>query len=325
MCGASNADAEAVAASLIESERAGHASHGLLRVTEYVRQIEAGVIAVDARPAVAEDHQTVAVVDGNGAFGQVVAGMAIELLIKRALEHGVAAVTVRNCGHVGRAGVYVERAALNGLFAMVFVNGGGVQPRVAPHGGARPVFGTNPVAAAFPVGGSDPLVVDFSTAVVASGKIRVFRDRGELLPDGWILDREGRASTDPRDYYDGGMLLPAAGHKGYGLSLLCEGLAGCLSGAGALVTDGSAYRVGNGMFMHAARLDFFTSEEAFAASTQKLADTVRATPPAPGVNRVMLPGDPERASIAMQGDTVSVSESTWSAITELARRLHAER
>jgi LDH2 family malate/lactate/ureidoglycolate dehydrogenase len=294
----------------------------LTRVAEYLGQIRDGAIVPDAQPEVVGDRGATFVVDGNWGFGPCIAKRATEWLIERTLEHGSGAVGIRKCGHVGRAGSYAELAANRELVALCFVNGGGTKPRVAPYGGGRPVFGTNPVAAAVPIPGEDPIVLDFSTAVVASGKIRVLRDRGEPLPDGWILDREGRPSNDPADYYDGGVLLPAADHKGYALCLLVELLAGCLTGAGSLAVPASDYQVGNGVFIQAIDVSTFMSLEEFGVLARSLVDTVRSTPPAAGFDEVLLPGDPERRSAAARtAEGVDVAESTWGAITEAASDL----
>jgi uncharacterized oxidoreductase len=166
-----------------------------------------------------------------------------------------------------------------------------------------------------PLPGSPPVVIDFSTAAVASGKIRVLRDREEALPEGWIIDAEGRPSTSAADYYDGGMLLPAAAHKGYGLCLLIELLAACVTGAGSVGVPDSGYRLGNGMFMQAFDVGAFMPLEEFAARAGALTDTVRATPPAAGYGSVLLPGDPERQTAARRAqDGVEVSASTWETI-----------
>ena len=317
--GAGDENAAIVGDALVDAELSGHESHGLIRVAEYVGQVRDGAIDPSARPEIAREGGTTIVVDGNWGFGQPVATFATGALIERTMEHGAAAVAIRNCAHVGRAGVYPEMAAERGLVAFSFVNGGGTKPRVVPHCGGRPVFGTNPLAAAVPMQGDRPVVVDFSTAVVASGKIRVLRDRGELLPDGWILDREGRPSNRPEDYYAGGMLLPAAAHKGYGLCILVELLAGLVTGAGSLAVPESNYRLGNGMFMQAFDVGAFGSMDDFAALARSLADAVRETPPAEGCEEVLLPGDPERriAEERIAGG-VEVADSTWHAVADAA-------
>jgi LDH2 family malate/lactate/ureidoglycolate dehydrogenase len=320
--GAQDEDAATVADSLVDSELCGHESHGLIRVSEYLGHIRDGKIVPGAQAELVDDRGTTLVVDGNWGFGQVVAGRATEWLIERALEHGVAAVAIRRCAHVGRAGVYPARAAERGLVALAFVNGGGAKPRLAPHCGRQPVFGTNPVAAAVPRPGSAPVVMDFSTAAVASGKIRVLRDRGEPLPPGWILDVEGSPSTDPEDYYAGGMLLPAAAHKGYALCLLVELLAGCVTGAGSLAVPESGYRVGNGMFMQAFDVGAFMPREAFGSRARALADAVHATAPATGCEEVLLPGEPEtRTANRRSREGLDIAESTWKGIVSAAEEL----
>lgn len=320
--GAGEDDAALVAQSLVDAELAGHASHGLIRVTEYLGQIRDGGIDPAAQPEVVTDGGATIVVDGHWGFGQVVATRATRWLIERTREHGSSAVAVRRCAHVGRAGVYPEQAAAHGLIAFAFVNGGGAKPRVAPYGGRQAVFGTNPIAAAVPVPGSEPVVIDFSTAAVASGKIRVLHQRGEPLPEGWIIDAEGRPSTDAEDYYAGGMLLPAAAHKGYALCLLVELLAGCLTGAGSPGVPGSDYRVGNGLFLQAFDVEAFTALERFGTAAQALADTLHDTPPAEGHERVLLPGEPERNLTARRAeDGVEVSPSTWQKIASEAAAL----
>ena len=320
--GASDDDAATVADSLVDAEAAGHASHGLNRVAEYLKHIRAGKVVPDAQPEIVGGRGAAIVVDGHWGFGQVVARRATEWLIERTLEHGAGAVAIRRCAHVGRAGVYPEMAAERGLVSLAFVNGGGSEPRVAPHGGARAVFGTNPIAAAVPVAGAPPVVMDFSTAVVASGKIRVLRDSGGPLPEGWILDSAGRPSTDPADYYDGGMLLPAAGHKGYALCLLVDLLAGCVTGAGSLAVPDSGYEVGNGMFMQAFDANAFMPLADLTGSTAALADAVRSAPPAAGFDEVLLPGDPERAAAGeAERDGVDVADGTWEAVLQAADEL----
>lgn len=313
--GAGDEDAAVVADSLVDAELCGHPSHGLIRVPEYLKQIREGAIVPDHQPELASDRGATIVVDGHRGFGQVVARRATEWLIERARRHGSAAAAVRGCGHVGRAGVYPELAARHGVIAFAFVNGGGAQPRVAPYGGRQPVFGTNPIAAAVPLPGAEPIVIDFSTAAVASGKIRVLRDRDEPLPEGWILDSEGRPSTRAADYYDGGMLLPTAGHKGYALCLLVELLAGCLTGAGSPGVPDSGYELGNGLFLQAFDVGAFMPLETFARAARALADVVHDTPPATGYDRVMLPGEPEHALATQRAeDGVEVSPSTWQKI-----------
>lgn len=192
--------------------------------------------------------------------------------------------------------------------------------RRTPWSGTRPVFGTNPLAAALPLEGQSPIVLDFSTSAVASGKIRVVRDQGGEVPEGWILDRDGRPSGRPQDYYDGVMLLPAAGHKGYALSLLVEVLGGLLTGAGAPILPDRRYKVGNGVLFIVLNVEAFRPFGDFAADIRALTKTIKATPPAAGMDEVFLPGEPEwQTRMRRLDEGISVPEATWQAIVDAAR------
>lgn len=314
--------AQAVADSLVEADLAGHESHGVIRVKEYLKDLAAGRIQAAAEPRVLRETATTLVVDGGWGFGSTTATWTMQQLIAKAQEQNLAAGGLFRCGHIGRIGVYPALAAEHGMVAFAFVNGGGAEPRVAPFGGSRPVFGTNPLAAAIPVADSAPVVVDFSTAVVASGKIRVARDRGEQLPQGWILDRQGRPSVRPADYYDGGMLLTAAGHKGYGLSLLIEALGGLLTGAGSLLVPESGYQVGNGVFFLALRIDAFRPLDEFTAQMKTMGEAIHGTPPILPGEQVMLPGEPESRTRARRLlDGVPVADETWKGLQDAAKSL----
>jgi len=317
--------ARTVAASLVKANLTGHDSHGVIRVVEYLNNIREGKIDPRAKPEIVRETPTTLLVDGHWGFGQVIAAWTMERLIRKAGEHDLAAAGIFHCGHIGRVGTYPAMAAEQGFIGLAFVNGGGTQPRVAPFGGIRPVFGTNPLAAAVPVEGQSPIVLDFSTSVVASGKIRVARDKDEELPDGWILDHEGRPTRRPQDYYDGGMLLPAAGHKGYALSLLVEVLGGLLTGAGTLILPGSSYEVGNGVFFLALNVEAFRPLAEFTAQVRELGEAVKATPPAIEGGEVLLPGEPEQRIKARRlTEGIHVPDVTWQAIADAAHSLGVE-
>lgn len=317
--------ARLVADSLIEADLTGHDSHGVIRIVEYLDGVRKGKINPHASPAIVRETETTLLVDGQWGFGVLVAGWTMDRVIRKAGERYLAAGSIVRCGHIGRAGVYPTIAAERGFIGLAFVNGGGKQPRVAPFGGRRPVFGTNPLAAALPVKGQPPIVLDFSTSVVASGKIRVIRDQGGEVPEGWILDRDGRPSRRPRDYYDGGMLLPAAGHKGYALSLLVEVLGGLLTGAGTPMLPDGRYEVGNGVLFIVLNVEAFRPFADFAEDVRALAQTIKATPPAPGVDEVALPGEPEwQTRTRRLEEGISIPDATWQAIVDAARSVGIE-
>lgn len=309
--------ASVVAESLVDADLTGHDSHGVVRIVEYLDQIRAGHLDPQAKPEIVRETPTTLLVNGHRAFGYVTAQWTMGQLITKAAQNHVAAAGIYRCGHIGRVGTYAAMAAERGLLALAFVNGGGTKPRVAPFGGIRPVFGTNPLAGAVPVQGGAPIVFDFSTSVVASGKIRIARDKGEEIPQGWILNSEGHPSRQPKDYYDGGMLLPMAGHKGYALGLLVEVLGGILPGAGTPVLPDSGYGVGNGVFLFALNVEAFRPLSEFTRQVEDLIGVVKTTPPVDGVGEVFLPGEPEQRTRARKlEEGIDISEKTWQAIVQ---------
>ncbi len=320
--GAPESTAMLVADSLVQANLEGHDSHGVIRVVEYLDKISIGKINPAAEPEMVKETSTTVSVDGHWGFGQLTASWAMDKVIQKALDHSIAAGALFNCGHIGLCGAYPQMAALNGLIGLAFANGGGTKPRVAPFGGARPTFFANPIAAAWPAKGRSPIVMDFSTSVVASGKIRVLRDKGEQMPEGWVLDKEGKPTREPKDYYDGGMLLPAAGHKGFALSLLVEVLGGLLTGAGTVILPASGYQVGNGVFLMAIDVEAFLPPDQFEAQIDQLVRAVKDTPPLEKGGEVLMPGEPEqRTKRIRRAEGIPVPEKTWQAIAQAAGRL----
>ena len=233
--GSDPAEAQAVADHLIEANLMGHDSHGVIRVAPYIELLRSGKWSANRHIEIVTDAGAVVVVDGGQGLGQVIAKEAIELGIERARAHGVAVVGVRNSGHMGRIGAWAEQAAAAGLVSLHFVNTTGFGIQVAPFGGSDRRLSVNPIALGVPRPGKEPLIHDMSTGTIAAGKIRVARNKGELLPEGAIVDSRGRPTRDPEAFFADppGALTTAAGHKGYGLALFVEVLAGALTGGGA--------------------------------------------------------------------------------------------
>lgn len=286
--GAPAGTAGPVAASLVLSNLVGHDSHGIIRLVQYAGWVADGQIRPTAQPEISQRRQAVAVIDGRWGFGQSAARLAVQVVAEAAQASGVAAVTIRDCNHVGRLGEYVTDLAAGGLAGLAFCNAG---PVVAPFGGAGRALGTNPFAWAAPGGPQGPLVVDFSTAGVAEGKLRLAAADGRPVAEGLIVDAAGRPSTNADDFYAGGALLPFGGHKGSGLSVMIELLGGLLTGMGTAPTPG--YAGGNGTVMIALRVDAFADSGAYAAGAgqfrERLVTTGRGAAPGP----VLLPGEVE--------------------------------
>ncbi len=311
-----------VANSLVASNLVGHASHGIIRVRQYLDSINQGELDPMAEPVIAKETAVITTVDARRGFGQIAAHFAMQVSNKKARDQGVAATGLFNNNHVGRLGEWVQMAADQGLIGLAFCDAGRAIGKMPPYGGMRPLLGTNPIAAAVPVAGRPPLVLDFATSLVAEGKVRMARNQGQSLPEGWILRADGQPSTKPEDLYAGGMLLPAAGHKGYALSLLMEFLGGVLTGQGGYPGQSGLTITGNSLLFLVLSVEAFRPTEDFLADGAKLCEQVKAIPPAPGFDEVLLPGEPEqRMSNRRQAEGLSVDEITWTQLTTAATTL----
>jgi len=313
-------DAELVAEHLVGAHLAGHDSHGIIRLAQYRDHVRAGKVVPAATVETLRETSTTALLDGHWGWGQVIAKRAVDLAIEKAAAHSIAALSVRNCYHVGRVGVYPLMAAERGFIAQVWCNGHGVC-RVAPWGATEPRLATNPIAIAIPGRGA-PLLVDITTSVVAEGKVRVAKNAGKRIPEGWVLDARGEPTTDPADLYDGGSLLPLGGregHKGYGLSIVVDLLGGALSGAGCgTLTD----RVGNGLLVQVTDPRAFTSEDEFLDRVDEFTRYLKSSKPRAGVAEVLLPGEPEhRVAASRARDGIEIDATTWKQVTALAAEL----
>ncbi len=321
--GSSEENADAVADHLVDANLAGHDSHGVLRLLQYSQHVAEGRIAPAAQPRVLRETDTTLLLDGNLAWGQVVAGRAIEAAVERARRHAVSAVAVRNCYHVGRVGVYPRMAARQGFVAQVLCNGHGVG-RVAPWGAAEARLATNPIAIAVPTRG-EPVLVDITTSVVAEGKVRVARLAGKQVPEGWILDGEGRPTTNPEDLYAGGTILPFGGregHKGYGLSVVVDLLGGLLSGAGAgFLTE----TIGNGLFIQVTDPAAFAERDEFLDRVDEFIAYLKSARTKPGVEEILLPGEPEiRTEARRRNEGIEIDTGTIEKLDALARERGVE-
>lgn len=312
-------DATWVAAMLVRANLRGHDSHGVIRVPHYVRSLKAG--ETNPRPKIQVEYETptIARVDGDLGFGQVVARRGIAIAIEKATAQGLSAVTLRRTNHVGRLADYAEIAAAAGLIGMVWVNAP-MALNVAPTGGAARRLGTNPHAVGIPgPNGTVAMSLDFATSVWAEGKLKVKYARGEAVPPGIMQNAAGAPSTDPREYYGDpvGSLLTMGQHKGYGLSLAIEVLAGILSGTGAARPERGA--VQNGTLMMCIDVSQFVPPADFHAEVARVFDFVRSAPLATGAKEILIPGEPEeRTSRERRAHGVPVEDETWRQLAECA-------
>lgn len=302
-----------VARQLIDANLAGHDSHGVLRIPSYLEMVDRGQLVPAARPSVLHETATTTVIDGAHGFGYTAMQFACARAAGKAREAGIAAVAVRNCGHIGRVGAWVEALAREGLIGQLTV--GNLAPKsggAAPFGGVERVLGTNPWAIGVPAAGRSPVVLDFATTAVAEGKLRVARAKGQALPAGWIVGPDGQPSTDVEDFYRGGMLLPFGGHKGSALSVIAA-LFGGLAGA---APDGHL----SGVFLLVLNPDAFGDGAAYARAVAAAVETLHATATASGVPRVQAPGEPEQASRLVRARAIPLAAETVRQLTASATR-----
>jgi len=306
-----------VAESLVGAQEVGHASHGLIRLLEYTKFVEKGQVIPHAEPAIVTDNGSAIVIDGNWGWGQIACKLAVDLAVERAAVHGVMGITIRSCNHIGRLGEYVELLAEQKLVSLMWCN---ADPAVAAFGGTQRLLGTNPFASGIPTD-QKPLVLDFATSASAEGKIRVARANGQQVKPGQIIDKDGKPSTNPNDFYDGGALLPFGEHKGYGMSLMIELLGGALSGNHPSINDN--YVVGNGAVLLVINPAKFIPYGEFLDDVVQASNRIRQSPPSDPAFPVMMPGDLENSIKAKNGGMVVVDEPIWASIISLKAELQS--
>jgi uncharacterized oxidoreductase len=305
-------EAGRVADHLVDANLCGHDSHGVIRVPSYVRWLREGKVLAGRGVRVVADAGAVAVLDGQFGLGQTVGAQAVGLGVEMSARHGAAVVALRNAGHLGRIGAYAEQAARAGKVSLHFVNTTGAGILAAPFGGTERRLSANPIAAGVPVPGGEPIVLDISTCAIAEGKVRVALHAGQRVPEGCLIDAAGRPTTDPRDLYADppGAILPIAGHKGYGLAVVAEVLAGALTGGGCS-DPVNAGRLVNGMLTVVFDPAVFGPESAFADEVARLAAWVKSAATVAG-GEVLMPGDIEaRARARRLKDGIEIAETTW--------------
>lgn len=308
--------ADTVSEILVNSNLSGHDSHGILRIPTYLDGIAGGSIVPAAEPEFVRKGTNTLIVDGHSGMGIYTARKAIDLAIDNAAGSGVCCISFRRVGHFGRLGEYAEIAARAGCIAIITI-GVGTVDAVAPYGAARGPLGTNPIAVGVPTGDAAPFILDFATSVVAEGKLQVARAENAPIPEGYILDKHGNPSTDPLDFYDGGYLLPFGAHKGSGLLLLTCLLSG-LSGMPE-VEEGTL----SGAYMQVIRVSAFTPLETYQRGIRAFLDNIKAIPPAPGFDEVLVPGDFEhRTRVERLREGFDVPASIVEQLRDRADRLN---
>jgi uncharacterized oxidoreductase len=323
--GASADEARIVARSLVDANLRGYDSHGVMRIPYYVQAIKDGEVVPGEELTVLDEGPSRVVADGNWGFGQVQAVRLLKLLAGKAHASGQAIGTMTHSGHIGRLGEYCELAAAEGLVSLLMVNSHGAAVRVAPPGGKAPRLSTNPLAIGVPFEGG-PLVLDFSTSATAEGKVRVKKIAGQQCPEGWLIDCDGRPTTDPATLYGNppGSILPMGGpqaYKGFGLGLMIEIFTGAISG-GVCARPVPYAKKGNCVFAMLIDPARYGGADHFRAEVTQLVEYIKSCPRVDDCDEILLPGDPERRLLAKrQGEGIPLDEENWSALVKLGEKL----
>jgi hydroxycarboxylate dehydrogenase B len=320
---------------LVGANLTGHDSHGVIRVPRYILWLKGGQVVAGQTLKIDIESPMHAVVDGGFGFGQTIGPLAVDLGIGKAQAAGLSVIALRNSGHVGRIGDWAERAAAAGLVSLHFVNVA-MGELVAPFGGVDRRFSTNPICIGAPQPGTDPLILDFATSMVAEGKVLVASNGGKPVPPGSLIEPDGTLSQDPRTLYgpientslrdsaNGKGALRAFGeHKGSGIAFMCEILAGCLTGGptSGPIPGGKRSRIGNGMLSIYLQPGHFGAAH-FAEAAREYALYVKASRPATPGGEVLVPGEVEARTRAIRTrDGIPLQVDTWAAILETARSL----
>jgi uncharacterized oxidoreductase len=318
-------EADIVAGSLVLANLSGHDSHGLIRIPQYTNALRDGRLKAGAAFQVVQETPALLCVDAGWGLGQVQAHRLLERLIPKARQVGLAAGTLKHCGHIGRVGEYAEAAAGHELALVASVTNHGLGTGMAPPGGTVARIGTNPLCIGVPTSGP-PVVLDIGTTVCAEGKIRVAFNKGQQVPPGYLIDANGRPTTDPGVLYrePRGSILPLGGamaYKGFGIGLLLDMLVGGLSGAPCSF-PGAPNRSANAVFFLVIDPKLFDGLEHFLREVTGLVETVRTCPRAEGVEEILLPGDPERRERERRGRSgLTLDDGTWKQLVQLADQL----
>lgn len=333
--GCSDADASLATDVLVTADLRGVDSHGVARLSGYVRLWENGRLNATPQPRVVHETPTTATVDGDGGLGLVVAPYAMEVAIEKAKRYGSGWVAIRNSNHFGIAGYHALKAVAQDMIGYALTN---ASPLVAPTFSTERLLGTNPICYAFPAGKYPPVVVDMATSAAANGKLEVAGRAGKPIPEGWALSPEGGTTTDAAAVKNGGALLPLGSdrahgsHKGFGLSATVDILSGVLSGAnyGPWVPPFVAYLQpvadqpgqGIGHFVGAMRVDGFRPVADFKANMDQWIARFKGAKRVDEQQPVVIPGEPEHeATRTNQANGIPLVEAVWADLEQLAEKL----
>src|SRR5215475_6207072 len=325
--GSDEVEARAIAHHLIEANLRGHDSHGVGLIPNYLQHLAGGTVVANGKGRVVSENGSLIVYDGERAWGQIAAREATTVGIAKARETGVAVVALRNPHHIGRVGKYGEMCAEAGMVSFHFVNVTDARPAVAPWRGTDARFSTNPLCIAMPGPEPErPIILDMATSVVAMGKVRVARNKGEQMKPGILLDADGKPTTDPGAMYGErrGAVLTFGEHKGYALAFVCEMLAGALCGSGTMKPERQGRNTAtNGMLMIVIDPSRLIDRAWLRDEITAMTAYITASPPQKAGEPVLIPGDPERLTRATRiKNGIPVDDETWRELVVAARSVN---
>lgn len=320
--GCSESEADIVSNHLVLANLTGHDSHGIGMLPMYGLQVRDGNLIPNQTPDCHPSVGAISIVDAKRGFGHRMALLALDHAMQSIGEHRVAILGLRNSGHVSRVGTYSEYCAAKGYVSLHFVNVVGHPPLVAPYGAREPGFSTNPISMAMPVDGQAKPLLDLATSTVAFGKIRVASNKGEQVPLGNLIDANGVPSTDPDPMAlrREGALSAFGEHKGSGLGLFVELLAGALAGGETVAAENYIPEgVFNNMLSIIIDPTAFNSRDEVTRRTLEFYEYIKAKPAAQGVDDVLMPGEPELASSEKRSsEGIPVDAETLRQIVEVS-------
>jgi LDH2 family malate/lactate/ureidoglycolate dehydrogenase len=315
-------DARLAADTLVQADLWGHQSHGVMRLPWYVARLKSGVAKPVATPEYVVDMGAVGVIDGHGGMGQILTARATRDVIRRAKQHGIGAVALRNSNHFGTAMYYTLMAPPEGCIMFMSTN---ASPAMAPWGGCQKLVGNNPWSWAAPAGRHAPMVLDIANTAVARGKIYLARQNGVPIPPGWAIDAEGEPTTDPVAAL-AGIIQPMAGHKGYAISVIMDVLSGVLTGSSFGPGVAGPYqpdkRSGAGHLLIALNVEIFQPLAEFNARVEAMIAGLKGAKLAKGADEIFYPGEIEaRNNARNRADGLLLPADTIADLAKLAEEM----
>lgn len=327
--GCGDEEAAAIADHLVEANLAGHDSHGVIRTPIYLQWLLEGKVFAGKSLEIVVDSGPLIVANAGLGFGQWTGRQAVGIGVERCQQHGVAVVALRNSAHLGRIGSWAELAAAAGLVSLHFVNTTGLGMFVVPSGGRDARLSVNPVCVGIPMAGRKPIILDIAAAATAEGKLKVARNKGVPVPNDTIVDADGKPTNDANDFYGPaggrpvGAILPFGGHKGYGLGLVAEILAGALTGGGCSTTGKTMLEQGMlSIYLDPNKLG---SPGPMFEEIRRYVDFVKSSRPTTPDGEVLIPGEIEDRNRAARRNGLELDDATWTQIVGAAESVGVER